>query len=493
MDGTVRLTRSSLLLAAGLTTFVLLLLSSPPEGLSPNAWSVAAVAFLMAYFWITEAIPIPATALMPVFLFPLLGIGSVAQASTPFASPVIFLFLGGFILGLAMERWNLHRRIALLILQRLGTKPTSIVLGFILASAALSMFVSNTATAVMMLPIAISVMRLNDGVEAHLRKNFDLNLLLGIAYGCNIGGIGTLIGSPPNALLAGFLRDNHGIDLTFLSWMAVGMPVVVILLPVAYLLLTRLLFPMNLQELPGGLEFITAEVKKLGSMSVQERRVGWVFLFMVAGWILIPIVPEEWIALPALRWMGRFSDASVAMAGAILLFLIPASGRQPRGQGQGLMRWEDTQTLPWGVLVLFGGGLSLASAIQSTGLAGWIGGHLSVLSGWPEWVLIGAVIVLMVFLTELTSNTASTAAFLPIMAAVALGVGVPVPYLTVPIVIAASCAFMLPVATPPNAIVFGAGRISIPEMAKAGFWLNIVSILAIQLLSLILISRVFGV
>lgn len=467
-------------LLAGVVVFALMVWAPSPEGLTREAWLTAAVTVLMAVWWITEAIPIPATALVPIVLFPVLGVGSIADATSPYANPIVFLFMGGFFLALSMQGWNLHRRIALSIVSRAGVRPTSIILGFVLASALLSMFVSNTATAVMMLPIGLSILELADSEPPERRRNFELALLLGIAYACNIGGIGTLIGSPPNALLAGYFAENYGVEVSFAGWMTVGLPVVLVLLPAMFLLLTRVIYPVEMQELPGGMDYIRQELHKMGPMSQQEMRVGLIFLGTALAWIFRPLLSSQ---LPGL------SDAGIAIGGALLMFIMPSNHeRQPC-----LLSWEETLKMPWGVLVLFGGGLSMAAAISRTGLAEWIGGSLSALGGWPLVILLALVIAMMVFLTELTSNTASAAAFLPILVPLAIAVGQNPLLLTIPVVIGASCAFMLPVATPPNAIVYGSGRIGIPEMTRAGLWLNLLSIALILLASYTVIQWAFGI
>ena len=467
-------------LLLGILVFALMAWLPEPDGLSQKAWYTAAVTLMMGIWWITEAIPIYATALVPIVFFPMLGVTSIADATTPYANPIIYLFMGGFFLALGMERWKLHRRIALTIVSKSGVKPTSIILGFTIASASLSMFVSNTATAIMMLPIAMSVFELAENTDPNERKNFEIVLILSIAYGCNIGGIGTLIGTPPNAFLAAFFQENYGVEISFLDWMLVGVPVLLVSLPLMFLLLTRVIYPIHMPELKGGHAFIETELAKMGSMSTQEIRVGIIFLLTALLWIFRPLLDEK---IPGM------SDAGIAIIAALLLFMMPSSDEdQPF-----LLTWEDTKKMPWGVLILFGGGLSMASAISSTGLAVWIGDSLSVLQGWPVLLLVVIVTTMMIFLTELTSNTASTAAFLPILVSLAYGIGENPLLLAVPAVIAASCAFMLPVATPPNAIVYGIGKITIPQMSKAGFWLNILFIGIITLASYTVIAWVFGV
>lgn len=464
----------------GLAIFFVLLFIPAPEGLSDEAWKTAAVTILMGIWWITEAIPISGTALLPIVLFPVLGVGSISSATTPYANPLIFLFMGGFIIAVAMEKWQLHKRIAISILNVVGVKPSSIIVGFIISASFLSMWVSNTATAIMMLPIAVSILDLLNSDDKKGKINFEIALILSIAYACNIGGMGTLIGTPPNALLAGFLNENYGIEISFLQWMMIGVPIMLVSLPIMYFVLTKLVYPIKLQELEGGKELIRTQMDALGSISGQEKKVAIVFVSAALMWIFRPFLGD---ILPGL------SDAGIAILASVVLFMIPSGNHD----SEGLLIWSDTKRLPWGVLILFGGGLSMASAISSTGLASWIGNGIGGLSTWPIVLIIIIVITLIVFLTEMTSNTASTAAFLPILASVAIGLGQNPLLLAIPTVLGASCAFMLPVATPPNAIVYGSGKITIPEMSKAGLWLNMVFIMLLSVASLTLISWVFGI
>jgi len=467
-------------LLGGILVFVILLFLPVPEGLSDAAWKTAAVTILMGIWWITEAIPISATALLPIVLFPVLGVFSIGDATGPYANPLIFLFMGGFVIALAMEKWNLHKRIAISIVNYVGIKPSSIIIGFIIASAFLSMWVSNTATAIMMLPIAMSILELLDKNDKSAKINFEIVLVLTIAYACNIGGMGTLIGTPPNALLAGFVLENYNIEISFLDWMMVGVPIMIVSLPLMYFILTKFVYPIKIKELPGGKELIQSQMEKLGNISNQEKKVAVVFVSAALLWMFRPLLSS---VIPGL------SDAGIAIGAAVAFFMIPANSEENRF----LLKWSDTKRLPWGVLILFGGGLSMASAISSTGLATWIGSGIGSLNTWPIILIILIVIALIVFLTEMTSNTASTAAFLPILASVAIGLGENPFLLAIPTVLGASCAFMLPVATPPNAIVYGSGKISIPEMSKAGLWLNIMFILLLTLASLTLVSWVFGI
>ena len=434
----------------------------------------------MALWWITEALPIAATALLPLVLFPLLGVTDIDGAATPYANPLIFLFMGGFIIAQAMQAWNLHRRIALNIVRAVGTNPSSIVVGFILASAFLSMWVSNTATALMMLPIGLSVIELTrDRLKERDRApHFGVVLLLSVAYACNVGGMGTLIGTPPNAILAGFFSESYGVEVGFAQWMMVGLPLVVVALPLVYMVLTWV-YPIELEELPGGTDIIDEERAKLGTISAAEKRVAIVFGATALFWMMRPLLGKV---------VSGLSDAGIAIGGGLALFLIPA-GTEDRA----LLTWSDAEELPWGVLILFGGGLSLAAAISDTGLAGWIGQGVNALSGWPILTVLVSTVALIVALTEITSNTATTAAFLPILGAVAVGIGENPFLLAVPAALGASCAFMLPVATPPNAIVYGSDLLTIPEMSRVGVWPNAVFIVVVTLSGYLLLGLAFGV
>ncbi len=455
-----------------------------PDGLAPAAWAVAGVAAFMAIWWVTEAVPIPATALLPIALFPILKVGSVAEATRPFANPLIYLFMGGFIIALAMEKTNLHRRIALNIVSRVGTRPNAIILGFMAAAAFLSMWVSNTATAMMMLPIALSIISLVENKRSmetgHLDSHFSLVMLLCLAYACNIGGIGTLIGTPPNALMAAYMLDNHDVKIGFAQWMLIGIPIVVISLPVVYLVLTRVVFPVRLEEIPGGADMIKKELERAGAMSRAEKMAGSVFAITAMLWVTRPLLEDN---------VPNLSDTGIAILSAIVMFLLPVNFKK----GVFVLRWEDARRLPWEVLILFGGGLSLAAAITRTGLAEWIGMSFSGGEGLPKIFLIMSALLVVVFLTEITSNTATAAAFLPILASVAIGMGQDPLLLVIPAAVGASCAFMLPVATPPNAIVYGSGLLGIPQMARAGFIFNILMVLIITGVLYLLLGHVFDV
>ena len=486
--------RQKIGLVLGPVLFVLMLIVPTPGGMEPSAQKMAAVALLMATWWMTEAIPIPATSLLPLPLFPLMGIMHTKKAAAPYASHLIFLFMGGFIIALAMQRWNLHRRIAMNIVRIIGFSPGRLIFGFMVATAALSAFVSNTATTVMMMPIGLAIIAhvIEEGRREGLDKQinfspeqfaFGLNLMLGIAYAASIGGIATLIGTPPNTVLAAYLNKTYGYEITFAGWMKVGVPLVCVMLPLCWIWLTKVANPMKLKKVPGGRDLIDKELKEMGGLSAGERWTALVFGLTALGWIFRKklgfIFPD-----PSL-----VTDATIAMAGGLILFLIPVDMKRNRF----VMNWEWASKMPWGVLILFGGGLSMASGFKATKLANWIGSQVGLLENAPVLVLIIAVATLIIFLTELTSNTATSAMVMPILAAVAIGLGENPLLLVVPAAIAASCAFMLPVATPPNAIVFGSGYVTIPQMARSGFGLNIIGIIITVVITYFLVMPIFGV
>jgi sodium-dependent dicarboxylate transporter 2/3/5 len=474
--------------------FLAMILVPRPEGMEPAVAKMAAVALLMATWWMCESIPIPATSLLPIALFPLLGIMHTKKATAPYASHLIFLFMGGFVIALALQRWNLHRRIAMNIVKAVGFSPGRLIFGFMAATAALSAFVSNAATAVMMMPIGLAIIThvVEEGKKEGLDRDIDfspenfafgLNLMLGIAYAASVGGIATLIGTPPNTVLAGYLQKTYGYEITFARWLMVGVPLVLILLPLCWLWLVKLANPMKLLRVPGGRDLINDELRRMGPMNAGERWTALVFIATALGWIfrkqVAGMFPE-----PAM-----ITDAAIGMTGALLLFLIPVNLRN----NQFVMDWHWASKMPWGVLILFGGGLAMADGFKATGLADWIGSQVGLLQNAPVLVMIVAVTALIIFLTELTSNTATATMVMPILSAVAIGLGQNPLLLVVPAAIAASCAFMLPVATPPNAIVFGSGYVTIPQMAKSGFGLNLIGIFLTTALTYALVIPVFDV
>jgi solute carrier family 13 (sodium-dependent dicarboxylate transporter), member 2/3/5 len=469
-------------LIAGPLAAAILFMLPTPGGLSPEGWRLAAVAALMAVWWATEALPIPATAFIPVIAFPILGITSIDDATAPYMDPVIFLLLGGFMIARSLEEWNLHRRIALNILGRVGSRPSRIIFGFMLATALISMWVSNTATTAMMLPIGLSVIAVI-GIEGKTGHNFAIALLLSIAYSASIGGLATLVGTPPNAMLAGFMRENYGIQIAFNSWLLIGIPVVSVMLPSAWLILTKFAFHLPKKSFEGAEQAIAGQLTALGPITRPERRTAILFAVVALAWCFRP-------QLAAGLGIKGLSDSGIAMAGAFALFLIPSGDQQRRRLF--LLDWRAASKLNWGVVLLFGGGLSLAAAVAQTGLATWLGDALAVLATWPPILLAAAICALIIFLTELTSNAATIAAILPVLGAIATEGRLDPLAIAVPGALAATCAFMLPVGTPPNAMVFGSGYIRVPDMVKAGFRLNIVGIVVITLLGYFLVPLVFG-
>jgi sodium-dependent dicarboxylate transporter 2/3/5 len=445
----------------------------------------AALAVWMAVWWMTEALPVYATALLPLVVLPIGGALPIRQAAAPYAHELIFLFMGGFVVALSMERWGLHRRIALAALRGGATTPRIVVGRFMLVTAGLSMWVSNTATTLMMLPIAVSVIELltrpdDEGADPGSEPLASC-LLLGIAYGASIGGIGTLIGTPPNLFLASFVTNELGIEIGFARWMLIGVPLVAVFLPLARLLLTRVLFPIGRERIEGIEEHIAFKRASQGPMSRGERTTLAVFAAMAAAWICRPVL----VKLGA----TGLSDAGIAIAAALALFAIPVNARKR----EFTMDWETAVRLPWGVLILFGGGLSLAAAIRSNGVGEFLGAQVGAMSSVPAPIIVIAAVALVIFLTELTSNTATTATLLPILAGLAPALGLPPLLLLVPVAIAASCAFMLPVATPPNAVVFSSGRVPMPVMIRAGLWLNILGIALIPTLAYLVARPVLGI
>jgi solute carrier family 13 (sodium-dependent dicarboxylate transporter), member 2/3/5 len=472
-----------------------------------DARVVAAVATLMAIWWMTEALPLSATSLLPIILFPLLTDRSVADSTAPYANPIVFLFLGGFLLAIAMQKVNLHRRIALMTLHAVGTHPRQIVLGMMISTAFLSMWVSNTATTLMMLPIALSVLALvaensdrASGASGDVRAGlaaghkvsdlihdkdiriFGVGLVLAIAWSASIGGLGTLLGSPPNAIVAGYISKELGKQVGFAQWMMLGVPIVVVFIGLAWLLITRVMFRFKLDEVPGGRQMIEGGIAELGPMSRGEKSVRLVFLLAAFCWIVPSLLSTIGDLRQSLPWLGLFNDTVVALTAGLLLFLLPS-----QHPGHPVLEWKDAEEgLPWGVLLLFGGGLSLAASVAASGLDEWLGQQVSGLGVLPIVALIACVTLIVLFLTEITSNTATAATFIPILGGVAVGIGIDQMTLLIPAALAATCAFMLPVGTPPNAIVFGTGAVSIVEMARGGLVLNLVGVVLITMFTVLI-------
>jgi sodium-dependent dicarboxylate transporter 2/3/5 len=487
--GATRLAKAGLLAGPplGLTATLLLPESyTAPSGAAVElAWAARATAGVgvwMAAWWLTGAIAVHATALLPLALFPLTGAASLSETASPYGHPLIFLFMGGFLLALSMQRWGLDRRIALAILRRVGARPRRIVASFMGVTAGLSMWVSNTATAVMMLPIATSVIGLagvaraegeGDGESGELA----VCLMLGIAYAASIGGVGTLVGTPPNLFLASYVSSHLGREISFARWMAVGLPFVASFLPATWWLLTRVLHPLGERPLAGIAAQVAQAHAALGPLTRGERITATVFLATAAAWVTRPLLVQ--IEIGGVLPLARLSDTGIAIAAALVLFAAPVDWRR----GVFALDWPTAMKLPWGVLVLFGGGLSLAGAIDQSGLGSYLGSQVGALAAAPPVLLVAGVVALVIFLTELTSNTATAATFIPILGGLAPALGVETLALIVPAAIASSCAFMLPVATPPNAVVFGSGRVTAAQMARAGFWLNAIGIFLITLLT----------
>ncbi len=428
--------------------------------------ATAGLAIWMAVWWLTEATSIYATALLPLALMPLLGVSTIKETAGAYAHPLIFLFLGGFILALALEKWHLHRRFAVTVLKLIGTKPATLVGGFMFIAATLSMWITNTATTLVMLPILLSIIGLLDKNSAN-KKNFSLCLLLGVAYAASIGGIGTIIGTVPNMFTVSFIQNELDTDISFAKWMTIGLPIVIVFIPLVWWLLTHWIYPPGDEEV--GQEFLD---EKPEPWSIGAKLTLAIFLLTAACWICRPLLMKR----PPL---ANLSDTGIAIIAALLLFSIPVNLKQRKF----LMDWDTALRVPWGVLLLFGGGLALAGAIRANGVGELLASQLSSLHGVPPLLMTMMVVSFIIFLTELTSNTATTTALIPIFAVMAEGLGINPLSIILPATIAASCAFMLPVATPPNAIVFSSNLIRVPEMARAGFWLNLTGILVISLLT----------
>mgnify|MGYP001369293417 CR=1 FL=1 len=478
---------------------VWLLLGASAELSEDGRW-VAAIAVLMAIWWTTEAIPLAATSLLPIVLIPIGTARSVSETTAPYANSIVFLFLGGFLIAIAMEKWNLHRRIALITLRSFGIKPKQIVLSMMLTTGFLSMWVSNTATTLMMLPIGLSIIALftnasstsgKDGATKHADhrhghvdaiedkniKQFSICLMLSIAWAATMGGLGTLLGSPPNAIIAGYAETELGTTIDFFDWMLLGVPIATAFILVGWVLMTRVLYPFELDEIPGGGELIDKEIKGLGPFGQGEAMVSAVFASAAFLWIAPGLLSNVAGFSERFSWFANMNDAAIAIGAGIALFILPG-----RRRSQMVLTWKDAEHgLPWGVLLLFGGGLSLASAVASTGLDAWLGSQVVGLGALPVVLLIAAVVLLVLFLTEVTSNTATAATFIPVLGGVALGIGMDPMSLLVPAALAATCAFMLPVGTPPNAIVFSTGAVTISQMARGGLVLNCVGVVLITL------------
>jgi sodium-dependent dicarboxylate transporter 2/3/5 len=506
-------------LAAGLILAIGLQLLPVPDGLGREGWIVASLSLLMAAWWATEAIPIPATSLLPLVVLPLTGVLDLERAAAPFANSNVLLLMGGFIIALGLERSGLHARIALNVVARAGGQPRALIFGFMVAAALLSMWISNSATTLMLFPIALSVARAEAG-ERGMEGPFPVALLLSVAYAASVGGMVTPVGTPPNLIAIGYLESNAGVSISFPQWIALGLPTAALLLPAAWLVLTRFALKVERVGAPGAAAEVRTRLAALGRITTPEARVGCVFALVALSWILrqpaldllIASLESHRDALAAAgealraaraeaavahwgRMNGGQSDSVIAITGALALFLIPAGGRSDdeAGLGRGaLMNWETAARIPWGVLLLYGGGLSLAAAIRTTGLAEWLGGEMAWLTLLPPILIALILVSVVVFLTELTSNAATVTAFMPVVGALALQGDINPVLLAAPVAIAGSCAFMFPVATPPNAIIYGSGHVPIAAMMSAGLRLNLIAIPIVTLTTAFLAPLVFG-
>ena len=449
---------------------------------STSAWFVFGVLVLMAIWWATEALPVAVTALLPLALFPLLNVVDFQSAADPYANKNIYLFLGGFILALGIESSGLHKRMALKMILAVGSTGATLVGGFMLVAALLSMVVMNTSTTLMLLPIGLAVCSVVantiPNISQDQQKYFDTALMLGIAYAATIGGMSTIIGTAPNLVFVSFLEEQYGVVIDFFSWMKLGVPVAIVMLFSAWVILTKIIFPTSFEASLETKEKLSNMLLELGPLTKDEIKISFIFGFAVIAWITSRLVRETF-------GIG-IEDAGVAIIVSIILFMVPSSNKK-----NDLMQWNKTTQLPWGLLILFGGGLSLAAQVSGTGLGIWIGQGLTILKSVHPLVLIFAIATLIIFLTEMTSNVATTSTFLPVIGALAIAIGVIPVALTIPVCLAASCAFMLPVATPPNAIVYGSGKFTIATMMKAGFALNIVGIFVVSLFSYYLAPILF--
>lgn len=456
-------------LILGPVSFIYILLFFHPEGLNDAANAVLASVSWVAIWWITEAVSISVTALLPIVLFPLTGGLDLNQTTASYGHKYIFLYIGGFVLAIAIEKWNLHKRIALSIIKIVGTNIANIILGFMIATAFLSMWISNTAATVMILPMAMAIVtqrRDNPNTIEDENQIFGKALMISIAYSSSIGGIATLIGTPTNLVLVGVVKSTFGTEITFSQWFLLGFPIAALLLIICWNYLTRFAFKFKQKEFSGGRNEINAQYKALGKMSYEEKLVLIVFACTAFAWITRSFLLN--------KLMPAIDDTIISIIFAVLLFLLPSSKKRGR-----LLLWEDAVKLPWGIVILFGGGMALALGFEASGLALWIGNKLIGLETVPFIFLLLIVITMVNFLTEITSNIATTAMLLPVLISLAPTLGVHPYYLMISATIAASCAFMLPVATPPNAVVFGSGYLKIEDMVKTGIWMNIFSIILI--------------
>ena len=463
-------------------SFFILLQFLTLDGLSSQAITVIALAAWMVCWWITEAVSISVTALLPLVVFPLFDIMSMNEVGANYGSSIVFLFFGGFVLALALEKVNLHKRIALTIIHKTGTTPNRVILGFMIATAFMSMWISNTASTVVMLPIALSVIQLlvqSDGVFTKEERHFSLSVMLGIAFSANAGGIATVIGTPPNSVLIGLLENEYNMEISFLKWMIIGLPFSVIMIGIIYFVLTRWMFPNKGIEFASSNALIAQKLSDLGPTSPQEKHVLRIFTITVFLWVFRTLINSFFPSL-------GLSDTMISVGCAIALFSIPHQFKK----GVFILKWEDTSRLAWGILILFGGGLALAKGMSTTGIVALItdgiaNANLNVL------FTVSLLILLMLFMTELMSNVALVAVLAPVVAGIAIGLEIPLLYLLIPVTMASSCAFMLPMATPPNAIVFASGYVKVAQMARVGIFINLIAVALLILMYRFVIPLVF--
>ena len=463
-------------------SFFILLQFLTLDGLSSQAITVIALAAWMVCWWITETVSISVTALLPLVVFPLFGIMSMNEVGANYGSSIVFLFFGGFVLALALEKVNLHKRIALTIIHKTGTTPNRVILGFMIATAFMSMWISNTASTVVMLPIALSVIQLlvqSDGVFTKEERHFSLSVMLGIAFSANAGGIATVIGTPPNSVLIGLLENEYNMEISFLKWMIIGLPFSVTMIGIIYFVLTRWMFPNKGIEFASSNALIAEKLSDLGPTSPQEKHVLRIFTITVFLWVFRTLINSFFPSL-------GLSDTMISVGCAIALFSIPHQFKK----GVFILKWEDTSRLAWGILILFGGGLALAKGMSTTGIVALItdgiaNANLNVL------FTVSLLILLMLFMTELMSNVALVAVLAPVVAGIAIGLEIPLLYLLIPVTMASSCAFMLPMATPPNAIVFASGYVKVAQMARVGIFINLIAVALLILMYRFVIPLVF--
>ncbi|AJQ96951.1 SLC13 family permease [Gynuella sunshinyii] len=465
-------------LLLGPVVMLMIIILPAPAGLSEASWLTIGLTFWMASWWITEAVPIPVTSFLPLVVAPLLRINHINAVAVSYAHPLIFLFMGGFMLSIAMERWSLHKRIALKTMLLTGSKPSQQIAGIMLVTAFLSMWMSNTATTVMMLPIGLSIIQMTQ-TDEQTDAPYNKALLLSIAYAASIGGLATLIGTPPNALMAAYLNENFHIKISFARWMLVGIPLTVLLLFSTWLWLTQMFYQVDKNATRCSKVTFRLQLNELGPVKREETAVLIIFALTALAWMFRPLIAKI-TGLP-------LDDTIIAMLSASLLFACPIDRHNRR-----LLKWKDATKVPWGVLLLFGGGLSLAGLIKSSGLADYIALQVEALDAMPLWLMTIIVVTVIVFLTEITSNTATAAGFLPLLGPIAMSISNTPMTLVIPAAIAASCAFMMPVATPPNAIIFSSGQLRIADMAKTGLMLNLIAIFWISLLGLTLVRWVLN-